>query len=71
MIVLETWLAGMFGVYEHRLVITRNGDLRVHYRDLGRWTACEQEDCLPLFAPTKTPRRPASTSARRRRSPRG
>ena len=71
MIVLETWLAGMFGDSEHRLVVTPAGNLRVHHRDYGRWSVCEQDECLPLFAPTKTPRRPASTSARRRRSPRG
>lgn len=65
MLVLEKWRM-------HRLVVDDDGELRSEWRvNRTDWMTCNMEAHLPLFAPTKTPRRPASTSPRRRRSPRG
>lgn len=73
MIVLEEWKDL---VWPTRLVVLENGRLAVQWlSEIGQeWhtepmghTAAE----FPLFAPTKTPRPPAPTSSRRKRSPRG
>lgn len=67
MIVLEEWVHK----FKHRLVVTEDGGVRSEFRYGKDWMGCNMEAHLPLFAPTKTPQRPASTSPRRRRSPRG
>ena len=73
MIVLEEWDDILWPT---RLVVRENGAIEVMWRALynGEWKRDPRGQSVsgfPLFAPTKTPQRPASTSPRRKRSPRG